>query len=75
MPVGNRIALFGFGSIGRSVRSAILNSSVKSQNNFDFGQLTKVIFDDKCVSLTDIYKKIQHKYYPETDYFNKFQKK
>ena len=69
MPVGNRVALFGFGHL-RHVYKSLISSPVKNKTfDIDFKELTKAIFEDKGVSLTDIYKKVQHKYYPEKDYF------
>ena len=68
MPLDNRIVLWGYGRIGRFVYSGLVNSESKPLNSdINFEQLTKAIFSEKGLSLTDIYKKVQHKYFPEKD--------
>lgn len=75
MPVSNRVAIYGFGRLGRSVYSTTLNSGSNIKNNdLDIQQLAKVIFEEKGPTLKDIYKRVKYKYYPETDYFNKLLK-
>ena len=79
MPTGHKIALFGYGSIGRLVYSGTANLSYV--NRARCGQdkafksaisaLTDVIENRNYTTLVNSYRKMQQKYYPERDVFKK----
>ena len=71
MPVGNKVALFGMGSIGRLLfaGTAALNyASVKNEDlAFDSDTLLKLLEPADYTSLIRAYKNVQRKYNPEKD--------
>ena len=74
MPTGNKIALFGFGNIGRVILSGTaaltLAKTKKEKSDFDFDILKISEPADSSILIKE-YRKVQHKYYPEKDIFKK----
>lgn len=74
MPTGHKIAFLGMGNIGKIVFSgaAVLTlcETKNKKSDYDFDILKIATPVDKF-ALVKAYQKVQRKYYPEKDLFNK----
>lgn len=62
----NRIAICGFGHVGRFVYRSGINIFPTNPVSFE---LSEIITKKSFKSLTSIYKDVKSKYYPEKDYY------
>ena len=76
MPMGNKIALFGMGSMGRVIfaGAAALNLTETKKQETIFDDISKLIEPPDYTALVKIYKKVQQKYNPEKDVLIKNEK-
>ena len=77
MPIRNKVAVFGFGHIGRAVLTSgaaclALSETKEQKEDKAFELSLKSILEGyDHTSLIKAYKEVQRKYYPERDTFNK----